>query len=269
MKKRIASLLLALCLLFSALSLASCTPVTAQALFTEAMTRTEALDSIDASVVMSMSMKIPTGIGDETMDVGMSFSLSMLIQDATGQNMTAKVEGTMTQQYGGEEQSIENTFYVKDNYMYMVEDGEGMKMPLDTDTPDCVAMLDSMNVDLGDLLKDLEITDNADGSKSVTVTIPADKFQTLFDGLIDDVNSSLGGSTDGAEISFSDISMKLTTKDGYIVKQELVYKMSMTVSGQTISTDISMTATYKNIGQAVTVTMPAGYESFTDLSAGS
>ena len=85
----------------------------------------------------------------------------------------------------------------------------------------------------------------------------------MYADLIDDM-------TDTAEILSANVQIKdaevsITVKDGYIQSYSIDYDVVVEASGVTMRYGASASVTYNNPGKTVTITPPAGYQSFPSL----
>ena len=232
---------------------AGCGTKTPAEQITEALNKTQALDSMDAEMTMTVTMAMQ-GITIElpiTMDIKgealksdspkMDIEMSMTVMEET-MKMEMYMEG-------------EWAYYVMDDYKYKMKVSD---LESEEDYSDSV---DSLVQDLPEeLLKDIKLEEKSDGSKSVTIDISADKFSELYKDIMEGMNSSAGAGTDNVKIT--DCSVTLTMKDGYITEYAMRYDMEMTVEGVSVTANAEAAVVYKNPGSKVTVTPPEGYQSF-------
>ena len=117
-----------------------------------------------------------------------------------------------------------------------------------------------------DLLKDVEVVKNDDKSKTVTVAIPDETFSELFDDLLDTMTDSMGVNATG--LTISDAVVEITVKNGYVQTYGVDFSMAMTVEGISFTATAECEMVYENPGEAVTVTLPTGYENFREVGNG-
>lgn len=271
MKKRVIAMLLALMMLCTGVLFTACggegttgatetTEAVAEKsvseIINEAMKKTENLDSMSAVMKMEMNM-VAEGI---TMSIPITAKIKA--KDINGENPIASVIVTMSM--FGQELDIE--MYQEGQWAYMVM--EDMKYK--TNAEDMVAeydYADSANDMLQEipeeLLKDAELVKAEDGSQTVTITFPGEKFAEIYAELIESANSETG--TEMGEMKISDAVVKITVANGYVTVCDIVFTMEMTVEGVTSSTGVKTTLTYENPGREVTITPPEGYQDFEEM----
>jgi hypothetical protein len=260
MKKRVFALCLSVILILSALMLTSCERVTAYALVSGAMKKTQALDSMDADVTMKMSVDV-MGISTE---VPMTFHVKAAGLKTDKPIMAAD----MTMSMMGFDMTT--NLYSEGEYFYVTSMGENMKMKIGELTEDYDVMgdiADTVKELPEDLLKDVEAVNNDDGTKTVSVTIPDDAFASIYKELLESTGESAAGGSEITDVAVSNAKADITvSKEGYIAVYKLAFDMSMTVDGEQATSKMDMTVNYKNPGTAVTVTAPEGYQDFEELT---
>lgn len=253
--KKIVSLILILCL--ASMLFVGCSTKTPAEQIAEALDKTQALDSMDAE----MTMTVTVAAQGFTMEIPMTMDIKGEALQSDAPKMKIDMSMTMLEQTAKMEMYMEGdwAYYVMDGYKYKVKISE---LESEEDYSESVG---SLLQDLpDDLLKDIELEEKSDGSKSVTIEIAADKFADLFEEIMEDMNSSTGTGTGAAEIT--DCSVTLTLKDGYITEYAMSYDMEMTVEGIAFTGSAEASISYKNPGTKVTVTPPEGYKDFEEMS---
>ena len=258
--KRIISLILALCIILACGALSACSNQSAYDVVNAAMEKTSALDSMDATVEMTIDMKT----GDESIALPMIYKIKA--SGLQSENPKLRMDMTTTVSIAGTTNSITMDIYAADGWAYISSNGSGYKMKQD-------AMDGQMGTDMSTdlimqplpeaLLKDCTLQKNDDGSESVRITIDGKEFMNLFKDMIDSMNSNIG--TEAVNLTISDAVVTITVQDDYISVYEMEYSMNMEVSGTAVQATASASVKYNNPGKAVTVTPPEGYESFPEI----
>ena len=255
--KKIVSLILVLCL--TTALFAGCSTVTASQQIADAVNKTQALDSMDAE----MTMTVTVAMQGVTLEIPITMDIKAEALQTDAPKMDINMSMTML------EQTTAIEMYIEDDWTYCVMDGYKYKMKtsdLDSEE-DYSETANSLVQDLPeDLLKDITLEEKSDGSKSVTIEIAAEKFADLYEDLVDSMNSSAGTGADNVKLN--DCSVTLVMKDGYITQYSMCYDMEMTIEGVSVTGSAEAAITYKNPGSKVTVTPPEGYKDFPDMGIG-
>ena len=77
------------------------------------------------------------------------------------------------------------------------------------------------------------------------------------------MTDSMGVAATG--LTISDAVVEITVKDGYVQTYGVDFSMVMTIEGVSFTATAECEMVYENPGEAVTVTLPKGYESFREL----
>lgn len=266
MKKRIVSLLLALAVLCTGVMLTACgakdnAPETVAQksvadVINEALKKTGDLDSMSAEMKMVMDMET------EGMTMSIPITAKIKTKDFKSDNMVMSMAMTMSM-FG---QDIVIEMYQEGQWAYVVMGDVKYKanvkdMEGEFDYADSAK--DMLKEIPEDLLKDVELVKAEDGSQSVTVSFPAEKFTEIYTGLIQDVNSETGTETE--EMKISDAIVTITMANDYVTVCDIAFTMDMTVEGVSSTTKAKTTLTYENPGQPVTITPPEGYQDFEEV----
>ncbi len=284
MKKKLLSLMLAIMMLaimmlVSTLMLTSCENVTAFQLVSDALVKTNSLDSIDA--VIDMKTKVDMTMAGETttqeMPVELEIKASGIQSDALKMLLSTSME------MEGQKMSVD--VYQEGEWFYMEMFGMGVKMKAGemTEEYDGMKQLEDLCKEIPEaLLADVEVVKNDDGTKTVSAAIPDDQMHLLFPELIDDMTESIaGGEFEFELVNFTVTDGKIAvkvTEDGYVSSYQVAYKMSFTMNlgaemealgmgSIDVVSEIDGTVTYNNPGADVVVTPMKGYESFMEISA--
>lgn len=255
--KKITSLILIVLTVFMALSLTACSEPTTKEIISSAVEKTNALKEYEAKMDITIDMTM------EGMTMNIPMNVVTKVKDADKDNPI--ISATTTTKVLGQEIAVET--YMDNEYVYVVEDGEGYKMSLEDAEGeyDYASDIDDMLKDLPeDLIKDIKMVKNDDGSATLTVNIPNDTFKEIFDDFVEDMNESSGGvSID--EVEISDCKVSITVKDDYIKNYDISFKMTMNVEGYSSTSTVVAKMEFVNPGQSVTITPPTGYQDFEDI----
>lgn len=262
MKKRIA-FTLALLMAFSLVLFASCGKVTAYSLVSDAVAKNEALDSFDADVDIDMSVKV-SGV---TVDVPMGYQIKA--SGLAGENPVTSTTMSVTSMGA----TIETNAYIEGEWCYVTMLGQNMKTKMDESTEqyDGYSSIESVFKPLPEaLLADVEITDNGDGTRSVSAAISDEEFAEIYQDFIDDMSASAGQEGAVLDLSVSNGKVDITVDgNGYVSVYKVSFEMNLKVESSGVSMDakapVEMAITFHNPGTAVTVTPPDGYQDFPEV----
>lgn len=266
MKKRIVSAVLSVLLICSMLLLTSCGRLTAFSLVSDALEKTNNLDSMQAKMTMDMS------ISTEGMTLDIPVVYDTKAAGLKSENPVSSTEMTMS--VLGQEVAVD--IYTEGGYFYMTAEGESVKMKAGEDTEDYdgVEMIDDMMKAVPeDILTDVVIVNNEDGTSTVTTAVSEEVFSELYGDIVDSVGDIAADGSEIGEVTLSDANIEITVnKDGYVSLYKMNFVVKMTVSaGDTamdFTADVAATVEYVDPGKEVTVTPPDGYKDFTELDAG-
>ena len=263
--KKLISLLLVLCLACTAMMI-SCAkdpatnddppaekPLTPAEQVSEAIKKIDALSDID----FDMNMDIKMNVSGTEMEIPVKMNYKIKGVHAENPVIYNKTEMTMM----GETMVTET--YVEGEWAYMVMDD--IKYKMKAEDADMDISTDDMLKDLPEeIMKTAETVENADGSITMKVSVPADKFGEIFDEMIEGMNSSMGGS-EVDEIKLNNASVETTIKDGYVISYIIGYDMEMSMMGETVTAQATASITFNNVGKEVTITFPEGYKDFEEV----
>lgn len=256
--KKVLSLILCLCLLASCL--AGCEFKSTFQIITEAVEKTRTLDSV--AVVMDMKVDLSTE--------GMSLSVPITADiKASGLQSEAPVSRSIvTTSFMGQELDVD--MYQEGDWAYLSMAGMNMKMNMaeaktenEYDYTDDMANLIQALPE--DILKDLELTKNKDGSLSITVLLSGEAFTQLYGELLADMNATAGVDA-GVETTVKDATVSITMAGGYITRYDVTFGTTTTVQGLAAECSFAVGIRYTDPGTPVTVTPPEGYQDYTDLT---
>lgn len=257
MKRKIVSVLLALCVVLMCVSLTACKNESAYSVIGSAVEKTQALDS------MAAEMKIEMNMAMEGMTMSIPITADMKVKDLQSENPI--VSSNISMSMLG--QNVEMEMYQEGDWAYIVIDDMKYKTNI-TEAESEYDYSDDMNDMLKslpeELLKDVQVVVNADGSKTVTVSIPDEKFSEIYEDFLEGLDTATG--TEGADIKISDAVVTITVAEDYISVYDMKFNMDMEIEGVATATEVKATITYKDLGTEVTVTPPEGYESFEEFS---
>ncbi len=256
--KKITSLLLIILALFTVLSFASCNEKTTEEIINEAIENTSKLTEYEAKMDITMDMAM------SGMTINLPMNTVMKIKDADKENPI--ISATTTTSMLGQSMTIET--YMDSEYVYIVEDGDGYKISVDTamDDYDYTSDVEEMLKKLpADLLADMELTEKDDGSVGVSITLPDETFKDVFGDLIESMNEAAEGDVID-DLKVADCNVSVFVKDDYISTYEISFNMEMSMMGIKADTAITVKMELVNPGEAVTITPPEGYQNFNELT---
>lgn len=260
MKTRLTSLFLALCMICTVFAAVSCSgsPDSGKGSYetvNEATENMQNIDYYDVDVSMIMTMTI-AGAGTYTIPIEMNMKADNTDKDNPLYEMflTMDMMGTKT----------EMNMYQDEEWMYAVSADTAYKTKKDAAEGGYASNADNMLKTLPEeLFVGKTMTDNGDGSSTVTLDIPSDMFAEIYDDIVDNAAATNGVDVEG--VGLKDTRISITVKDGYIREYKMSFTMVMTVSGMETSTVMDMTAKYNSINEKITVNYPDGYKDFPEM----
>ena len=170
------------------------------------------------------------------------------------------------------DEELSSEVYYNDGYMYLVLDGEGVKMalPLDeiTGAVDSIEKPENLpEFDLKALLNKSSLTKGADGKSIVKIALELKDVQDAVDALVAEIEK-FSGSELGATLTAKQFDVELALVDGYLAGIALKAQVEANVAGDVGTISLDLDITLNNPGQAVTITPPEGYESFVETEMG-
>ena len=220
-------------------------------IISNAVSNTFSLKSFDVNYKIDMVTEMPelqTSMA-MTMEYGMKVGT---VNGKTAANMTvsATILGT----------TVTSEEYYEDGYAYGVEEGIGYKYKSeDTDVTEHDSMIQSIPEDL---LKDVEVVTNADGSKMIELAFTPEKFAEIYKDFIAEMNSD----EDIENMTISGQSVRITVNNGYVTEYALSFTMTGVSSDVKTSNEINAIATYTNPGTNAVPTPPMGYKDFQEIT---
>lgn len=248
--KKIISLVLSLCLLLAAsASLISCEAFdTPETMVTKAVAKTALADSYEGEIQMDVSFEF---LGQP---LAVKIATDMKAAELRGKSPVVEMK-TSVEALG---QSSESTSYIKDGWTYVVDKGTSYKIKND----EGIGADDTVDSILKEIPKDLfegtEIVKAEDGTRSVTLTLPAATFAELYDELVVEMMDSFGADV---EFIVSDAVVTISVKNGRISLYDIAFTMTVEAMGMSFEADAKATIAFTKYG-GVSVEMPENYESF-------
>jgi hypothetical protein len=204
--------------------------------------------------------------GTMKMDVSMDMNTAAMDKSkmAATADTTVTVDGSLTDNGKAATQTSSLSYYYTDGYYYMDMAGTKVKLPLSFE--DVLSQLDVNAASSESLPVSAVLTWAKSIGSDGTVTYTLNVAPGAFNGLMDQfsgVTSALGASA-SSDASAKITSMKLVSrlKNGKTTGSDVDLAMDMTVSGQTVSFTMDMTATVVATGSDVTVTLPTDLSSY-------
>lgn len=271
MKKRMLAILCILCVLLlsgcgldaTAPDSTTSTPTTAIApqktsfeVVNEALEKTDSLNSMN----MEMQMNISISMAGQTIEMPMTVICKA--KDLQGSNPV--IQSQVSTSILG--QTTQFDMYQEGNWAYITTQGQSFKADISGDNPyDQTGTAESIMMDLPEeLLNGLPMILNADGSQTLTITIPNETFAEIYGDMLSSINSTSGiGSA--TSLNIQDATVKITVYNGYIREYSMNFVMAMTVTGIETSSSVTASVLFHDPGQDVVITPPAGYQNFPEM----
>jgi hypothetical protein len=256
--KKIISICLLVCILCTCLLSACARAKTPFETVNEAIQKTQALDSMAATMKMEMNMAME----------GMTLSIPITAEiKATGlKSETPVISTAMSTSMLGQKMDID--VYQEGTWAYVSMEGFNYKMDTSKQeaeydfSGDLEDMLQSLPEDL---FKEIQLEKHDDGSVSVTIPIPEDVFSQIYGDMIANMNNTAGLDTT-LDVKIENAVVKITVANNYISLYEMEFSMTMDVQGITTKTDVTASIEYTNPGAPVTITPPEGYQDFKEIT---
>lgn len=265
--KKLSAFLLAALFVITAILFTSCKTLTSYQAFSEAMEKTESLDSAEYTV----KTKIKTKIGEMEITMPINYSVK-----ASGLKSESPIfSGSMSMDLGFS--TVEASIYNSGKYAYVSTSGMKIKMDISSDKGkdfDLSSIQEEFMANLSeDALKDVVFVQNDDGSKTMDIELTAEQFNQFFKEVYDSVYDQLIGDEESdvkADIKLENTKLSIVINgDGYISKYALSYDMTVNVvvDGEESSVFASVTSEIEfiNPGQPVEVTPPSDIDKYVSL----
>ncbi len=257
--KKITAILLVMCLMCGALMLTSCTESTAE-MISNAVKNTNELDSFEAEMEIDITMTA------QGMEVSVPMSYDMKAKDLQTDKpiIGADVKTSMMGM------KIDMEIYTDGEWAYISTGGAAeMSYKQKMDSPDfnydMAGSAQSMVKEIpAELLENVEVKKNDDGSKTVELSISDEDFKELFEDVINDAAADSAGEADIDDIAIKNAKVSVTVADGYVKSYELSFDMDMEVEGTKMTAETEMSIEFKSYNKELTITPPEGYEKFED-----
>lgn len=282
--KKITALFIALCVFVPAAILSSCgdgnksaveefvEQVTAYSLTSRAVEKTRSLDSFDAT----LDVKISTNVAG----ANVAFPIKTKVT-AEGLKSGAAKYYVGTESSGLGSAAKREEFYEGD-WCYTVSAGVGTKKRVEGGGAVCEAVetINSIQQVLpAMLLVDVTINDAGDGTKVVSVPIPDDTFEDIFNDLVDEmtvetVNNSLEGAAEITSYRGYNATVRVAvSRDGYVKSYAINFDVDITAkvtllflqTTTTMTANVDAVLTYDEPGKPATIVFPEGYVDFPEV----
>lgn len=256
MKKKMIALMMALCVMCGLF--AACDSESTADVINEAVKKTQALDS------MAGEMKMQTDMAMEGMTLSIPVTAEIKAKGLQGENPISSTKLSMSM-LG---QDIDLEMYQEGDWAYIAM--EDMKYKTNVSaveseydyTDDMNSMLQELPADL---LKDVKLVKNEDGSQKVSISISDEQFAELYKDFIEKANAE---SAAASEIKISDATVSITVAKGYVSVYDMEFTMTMVADEMNATVDVKATVSYQDPGKEVTITPPAGYQDFEEMDMG-
>ncbi len=258
--KKLLSIILVLIMSFSCFALVSCekdelskSELEAYNAYTAALNKTNLLNSLDGKLNMDIKMDVQGTVQN------VSYVFNMKAVDVKSpRSIKMRMNGSINM-VG---QNIVMDAYIENGWAYydMTTGGNNLKFKtnLNGGNDEYSEMFEMGSVDLPkSLFKNVSVTENADGSKTFSLTMSGAQILSLYS----DLTASAGEAVKPSDISDAAVSATVN-KDGYLSKTVITYGMVI----QGVRTDTTLTVEYFDLGKDVTVTPIDGYQSFPEQS---
>lgn len=166
-------------------------------------------------------------------------------------------------------QTVNTDCYFADNYLYVSAAGQKIKQKMDLSTFMKSENQNILSASYPEKDFDSASITNADGDTTIQVILLAEDAQKIFDSVTSSTLSKLG-SGNSMKFQYSDISLEVTVNsDGYVKTTGAKCTVTMSLGSsaassgtsvaadQDIKMDMTITNTYNNPGQSVTITPPS------------
>ncbi len=254
--KKILSALLCAMMVVSMVACDSAPSITPEELYNQVMNDSMGIKTADVSSNIVMNMSAPS----QGLEMDMTMDMDVLM-DMTDEENIKFYSSAKTNTMGMELDII--SFYA-DGYQYMEMMGQKMKQEMPLETFLATAQTNPQVI-LAEDMETFEMTE-ADGNKTFTFTVKADRMQALFEeamGSMGDMAAMAGA----GEFSFEDMSGNLVIDaDNNIVSQNISMIVSVTVEGETMDMDMDMNMVYNSYNEPVEITIPAT-DDYTEIPA--
>ena len=250
--KKLISLFLALSLLLcTMMALTSCgEEETPERMIVSALEKTNALD--DYAGKMNISMELD--MSGQAISVIMNTDMKM--ENATSDN--PKMQMDLEMWILGTK--VTATSYSDNEWVYTVSpDGNSKTRIEESETTQLETILKDLPTEV---FEGVEIVDEEDGTRSVTVAIPDDIFNEIYSELLDTVTESFGAQD--ATVTISSAVVKIKVKDDLVTSYDISFDMETSISGTTVTANVNATVEFTQY-EGIQVTFPEGCENFPEI----
>ncbi len=241
--KRFLTLCLALVMILATLGMTACTKEkTLYERFTEAMKSLDKMDSVDASLAMTMKMDM----GGMTMEIPVTGTIKGT--GLTGDNPITRT--VITMEMG--DTTMTEDIYSADGWDYHTSAEGNYKMRSEEEEDSSLA--DELPSE--EIIGKATVTEK-DGITTVALTLTGEEFIQYFKGLAEGISDSELSADSLTDAKFS-ISFN---KKNQLTALSLSFKMTVSEEGIEMTTEMAMDLTI-NKTSGVTVEAPEGYENY-------
>ena len=214
----------------------------------------QAAVDLDGQPMMTLSMP---------MDMKMDMDLQNMDQSQLSMagTMTIAMDEALAGAAGSESSTTQDmTYYYADGVYYMDLGGEKVKMAMSFE--DAMAQMGDLNQMQSESICLIDSI-VASGS-TMTVTYSASGMSSLVDSML----SNMGMASAGVDLTMGNISASVTVEDGVVRTMNITAVIDMGVEGMTMTMDMAMDMTINEMGDSVTVDVPADLDSYTEIIGG-
>ncbi len=260
MKRRIYTAVL--CVLAALVLGSGCSADSAYSLTRRAIAKAEALDAADITVEASITMS------GEGLSYDVPLTYHMKANGLQGDSPTLLLD--IPFDIHGVSTRIQP--YIEDDWVYVaVEDVESWKQHIDDfgTLPTWQDIRGIVKTLPREQLADVQPTQNEDGSRTVSVTLTNEAFQSLYASAANILGEERPDGMDGASVTHARADITVDS-NGYVSSYRVAFTAHVTAdvagSSLSLSYDTDIIVRYHNAGQPVTLTPPAGYQDFSQVA---
>ncbi len=253
--KRISAMLLSFVMILAVVTgMTACQDEkTVYQLYTEAQEKNANLDSIDATIEMQMKMDM----SGTSMEIPMKYWVRA--SGLTGDKPVMRID--MDIEMMGADMKYD--IYSADGWnYYTTEEGNYKIKSLEDETIDTATLLNNAATLTEEQLKDIVMTEK-DGVSTFELTLSGEQLLASYKDLAEGMAEGMAVSAE----NIRDAKVTVSLKDGYVLSEGVTFAMTLTEeSVGEVTIEVVMNATYQNLGTAVTVQAPNGYEEYEEYS---
>ena len=230
---------------------------TAYELFSKAYENTNKLDSYS----MDMEMNMSASYGGITFDVPMFASYKGEGMQGDSPIMSMDVS---TEVLGAK---IEMDIYMDNDWTYydMSEYGVKYKVSnaLSEEANEYAETINGLFEELPkDILEGQTPVNNDDGSKTIRIEFPADKFSEIYKDLVESVSNMSVGAEGEIDFEIVTANAEYTISDGYFKECVVEFEFKISIEGVEMTITAELKGVYHDPGTPVKVTLPEGLEEY-------